>query len=156
MERRRPRPTPYLYPEADLPSRFTSSGESLSSFHLVPRHQRQQTNLGPSASLTLSSLFIVIVLTTQRARQRSRQQHRRQNFPTTLPYAIYSEERGVPATVLVRFCSEGDDTGEATDLALYLNRWKNLFPVAAGKIPPIDWPISWKHLFGNPVPASIY
>ena len=123
---------------------------------VVPRHKRQQTNLGPSASLTLSSLFIVIVLTTQRARQRSRQQHRRQNFQTTLPYAIYSEERGVPATVLVRFCSEGDNTGEATDLALYLNRWKNLFPVAAGKIPPLDWPASWKHPFGNPFPASTY
>jgi len=66
------------------------------------------------------------------------------------------EERGVTATVLVRFCSEGDNTGEATDLALYLNRWKKLFPVAAGKIPPLEYPVSWKHLFGNPVPSSIY
>ena len=56
----------------------------------------------------------------------------------------------------MRFCSEGDNTGEATDLALYLNRWKKLFPVAAGKIPPLEYPVSWKHLFGNPVPSSIY
>jgi len=66
------------------------------------------------------------------------------------------EEEGVCTTVLVRFCSEGDNTGEATDLALYLNRWKRLFPVAADKNPPLDYPVSWRHLFGNPVPASIY
>ena len=69
---------------------------------------------------------------------------------TVLPTARAAGDRGRATK------GEGDNTGEATDLALYLNRWKKLFPVAAGKNPPLDYPVSWKHLFGNPVPASIY
>ena len=99
--------------------------------------------------------MIVLTTTTSRALQQYAQLLA-QNFQTRRPFAVFSEEKDVPATVLVRFCSEGDNTGEATDLALYLNRWKKLFPVAAGKTPPLDYPVSWKHLFGNPVPASIY
>ena len=79
MERRRPMPTPSRRQicQVALPQVVSSYPVFIKS--RGPRHQRQQTNLGPSASLTLSSLFIVIVLTTRRARQRS-QQHRRQNF----------------------------------------------------------------------------
>ena len=97
----------------------------------------------------------MIVLTTLGARQRYN------TFGPELPddpCVAFTFQRGEgrcrhgPREVLL----EGDNTGEATDLALYLNRWKKLFPVAAGKNPPLDYPVSWEHLFGNPVPASIY
>ena len=100
--------------------------------------------------------FINLIVSFYRNPSRSTRTLKYSFLPVTTNRALFSEEEGVCTTVLVRFCSEGDNTGEATDLALYLNRWKRLFPVAADKNPPLDYPVSWRHLFGNPVPASIY
>uniref|UniRef100_T1JGZ0 Uncharacterized protein n=1 Tax=Strigamia maritima TaxID=126957 RepID=T1JGZ0_STRMM len=64
----------------------------------------------------------------------------------------------VDLAVLLLFCSEGDNKPEALTLASYLNEWlnlvevpKNIHPHSVWKIPP-----SWKHLFGNAAPLTMY
>lgn len=65
--------------------------------------------------------------------------------------AFSRSKSDIPATILLGFCSEGDNTKEAIDLARMYNEWTEEVPRADFKIP-----VSWKHLFGNAPPPSIY
>ena len=57
--------------------------------------------------------------------------------------------------MLLSFCSEGDNTSEAIQLALYFDEWKALVP-RKDERPAVKIPVSWKNLFGNAPPAALY
>lgn len=59
----------------------------------------------------------------------------------------------IPCVVLLIFCSEGDNSFDATQLLMKLNSWLLFMPE---DIKNIVYPPSWKYLFGNSVPRNIY
>ncbi len=40
--------------------------------------------------------------------------------------SLFSLELSLPCAVLVRFCSEGDNTSDAIELAAYFDQWKRV------------------------------
>ncbi|XP_077208930.1 proteasome assembly chaperone 2 isoform X2 [Paroedura picta] len=67
---------------------------------------------------------------------------------------------GVEMVVLLKFCSEGDNIPDALVLADYLNEWLQITTNQSGSFPAKSskWktPSSWKHLFGNGLPPSLF
>lgn len=63
----------------------------------------------------------------------------------------------IPLTVLLTFCSEGDNISDAVNLFLYLNAWLKMVPKEKvedwilGKPSDFNFPASWRLLFGSPV-----
>jgi len=62
----------------------------------------------------------------------------------------------LPTTVLVKYCSEGDNTPDAFDLVNQLNGLIGAKEI--GKNGRVDWsvPVSWRALFGGDAPNVIY
>ncbi|XP_015119135.1 proteasome assembly chaperone 2 [Diachasma alloeum] len=56
----------------------------------------------------------------------------------------------IPTAILLRFCSEGDNIPDAIALMNYTCKWISL------NISEIKVPNSWKFLYGNPAPISLY
>jgi proteasome assembly chaperone 2 len=63
------------------------------------------------------------------------------------------EERGFQGLVLLKFCSEGDNTQDAIQVADYLDQYLSWRPSSEThyRVPP-----SWKHLFGPPAPQEMF
>jgi len=60
-------------------------------------------------------------------------------------------EEGVPVAVLLTFCSEGDNAGDALQLLCYLNSWKMWIDSQKSDSKASSWklPSSWKLMYGN-------
>jgi len=64
-------------------------------------------------------------------------------------------DNDVECVVLLKFCSEGDNTSDGLMLADYLNQWLNLIPEKPAQ-EKYKVPHSWRLLFGNPNPVEMY
>lgn len=62
----------------------------------------------------------------------------------------------LPAIVLFKYVSEGDNTPDATQLVGQLNGWLNLLPLNDEGAAKLIVPISWKYLYGDAPPDQIY
>lgn len=64
--------------------------------------------------------------------------------------------RTIRTLLLIKYCSEGDNTPDAFDLLNHLNGVVTLKEV--GKGGRVEWavPVSWRKLFGGDAPAVIY
>lgn len=63
-------------------------------------------------------------------------------------------EKGIPALILYKFVSEGDNVPDAVDL---LQKFNEILPVFdKSQALNVKMPISWKALFGNRAPDGIY
>ncbi|XP_046672332.1 proteasome assembly chaperone 2-like [Homalodisca vitripennis] len=67
-------------------------------------------------------------------------------------------ERKIPCVSFMKFCSDGDNTPEALDLARLVDGWLNVVPVPSGKeeTKTFSQPPSWKYIFGGPSPRELY
>jgi len=63
------------------------------------------------------------------------------------------EQGGLQCLVLLKFCSEGDNTADAIQVADYLHQYLPWRPSSQDKysVPP-----SWRHLFGPPAPQEMF
>jgi hypothetical protein len=55
------------------------------------------------------------------------------------------------ATVLGRFCNEGNNLGDSVDLVVFIVKALNLFDLSTVRL---TFPSSWSHLFGPPLQDS--
>ncbi|XP_012281673.1 proteasome assembly chaperone 2 [Orussus abietinus] len=63
----------------------------------------------------------------------------------------------IESTILIKFCSEGDNILDALALLSYLNQWVCLIELKNNGIERrVKYPLSWKMLFGNLPPCEIY
>lgn len=65
-------------------------------------------------------------------------------------------EEHIPATLIVNFVSEGDNRGDAVDIANYLDSWLKIRKRGGAsekswRIPPV-----WDTLYGNSYPQEIF
>eukprot|EP00088_Acartia_fossae_P029921 TRINITY_DN3084_c0_g1_i6.p1 TRINITY_DN3084_c0_g1~~TRINITY_DN3084_c0_g1_i6.p1 ORF type:complete len:244 (-),score=45.68 TRINITY_DN3084_c0_g1_i6:308-1039(-) len=60
-------------------------------------------------------------------------------------------QQNLAATVLIKFCSEGDNSTDGMVLAQYLNLLVPVFNKSRPKIPK-----SWQHLFGHSAPVQMF
>lgn len=62
----------------------------------------------------------------------------------------------ISCAILLKFCSEGNNSPDAKELAFFLNQWISLVPKDnEGRV---NWkePPSWLHIFGHEAPREIY
>jgi len=64
---------------------------------------------------------------------------------------LSSQAQGINTAVLLKFCSEGDNTGDALALAHYLDQFIQFSHEDKYRTPP-----SWKFLFGQPAPSQMF
>lgn len=67
----------------------------------------------------------------------------------------HATESNIPAVILYKFVSEGDNFFDSIQLCQKANEYLKVIPVADGKV-DIKTPISWKFLFGRNVNREIY
>lgn len=67
----------------------------------------------------------------------------------------HATESNVPAVILYKFVSEGDNFIDSVQLCQKANEYLKVIPVADGKV-DIKTPNSWKFLFGRNVNREIY
>ena len=62
----------------------------------------------------------------------------------------------VPCIILLKFCSEGNNSPDAKELGYFFNQWISLLP--KDNEDNIRWkePPSWLHIFGHEAPRDIY
>lgn len=66
-------------------------------------------------------------------------------------------EKQLSVAVLFKYVSEGDNIPDAVDLALVLDKIIDVIPAKANSTQKaVNYPISWKLLFGNGPPQHIY
>lgn len=75
-------------------------------------------------------------------------------FAKTL-FELFKREN-VSCTIVLKFCSEGDNIPDACELINHLNQWLKLIPVDKKNIAALKFPASWKFLFGNSPPKELY
>ncbi|XP_014205566.1 proteasome assembly chaperone 2 [Copidosoma floridanum] len=66
------------------------------------------------------------------------------------------QKENVPCTVILKFCSEGDNIPDACELINYSNQWLKIIPVHDNNLCKLKFPPSWKFLFGNLPPKELY
>lgn len=67
-----------------------------------------------------------------------------------------ASRKGIPTLILFKYVSEGDNSVDAVSLLEELNVGFNYVDRdTSGKI-KIVFPMSWKSLFGNPLPEHMY
>lgn len=67
-------------------------------------------------------------------------------------------ERSLPAVVLFKYCYEGDNIPDAVETVVHLNKWLN-FVDGSGQedvVKNLKFPSSWRLVYGNRPPKSIY
>jgi len=62
----------------------------------------------------------------------------------------------IPCAILLKFCSEGNNSPDAKELASFLNQWISL--LSENKEGIVNWkePPSWLSIFGREAPSEIY
>ena len=63
-----------------------------------------------------------------------------------------SKERSIPTTLLLKFCSEGDNSVDGLELTGYLEQLVGLRETSSR----LKVPSSWRHLFGAPPPTQMF
>lgn len=67
-----------------------------------------------------------------------------------------ASRNGIPTLTLFKYVSEGDNSVDAVTLLEELNAGFNIIErTDDGKV-NIILPVSWKSLFGNPIPEQLY
>lgn len=68
-----------------------------------------------------------------------------------------ASRNGIPTLILFKYVSEGDNSADAVSLLEELNAGFNFVERGGGdgKL-SIIFPMSWKSLFGNPMPDQLY
>lgn len=67
-----------------------------------------------------------------------------------------ASRNGIPTLTLFKYVSEGDNSVDAVTLLEELNAGFNVIErTGDGKV-NIILPVSWKSLFGNPIPEQLY
>ncbi|XP_037041191.1 proteasome assembly chaperone 2 [Bradysia coprophila] len=67
-----------------------------------------------------------------------------------------ASRNGIPTLTLFKYVSEGDNSADAVTLLEELNAGFNIIErTGEGKL-NIIFPVSWKSLFGNPIPEQLY
>jgi len=69
---------------------------------------------------------------------------------------VRCREKGQSALVLLKFCSEGDNTTDGLMVADYLNQYLAFTKEEVEKKQKYRVPPSWKHLFGPPAPVEMF
>lgn len=64
--------------------------------------------------------------------------------------------KGIPTMILFKYVSEGDNSVDAVSLLEELNAGFNFVDKSHGGKIKIVFPMSWKSLFGNPLPEQLY
>lgn len=67
-----------------------------------------------------------------------------------------ASRNGIPTLILFKYVSEGDNSIDAVSLLEQLNAGFNFIEKGSDGKHNIIFPISWKSLFGNPVPEQLY
>ncbi|XP_054265608.1 proteasome assembly chaperone 2-like [Macrosteles quadrilineatus] len=65
-------------------------------------------------------------------------------------------QKGFPVVSLFKFCYDGDNTPEATELASTVDGWLNIVPTVKDKAKTLIQPPSWKYIFGGPSPQELF
>lgn len=67
-------------------------------------------------------------------------------------------ERSLSCVVLFKYCYEGDNMPDAVETAVYLNNWLNFVDGSTQEdvMKNLKFPISWRLVYGNRPPKSIY
>lgn len=63
---------------------------------------------------------------------------------------------GIPTLILFKYVSEGDNSADAVSLLEELNAGFNFIEKGGDGKFNITFPMSWKSLFGNPLPEQLY
>lgn len=63
---------------------------------------------------------------------------------------------GIKCTIVLKFCSEGDNMPDAIELLNHFNKWIPLVPVDEKNACKLKFPPSWKFLFGKTPPRELY
>lgn len=66
------------------------------------------------------------------------------------------ERKSIPCVVIIKYCLEGDNVLDAIDLLNYFNNWFKLLPLKENNLCELQYPPSWRFLFGNSAPQGIY
>jgi proteasome assembly chaperone 2 len=64
------------------------------------------------------------------------------------------QEKSLPVTLLLKFCSEGDNRIDGLALCEYVNAYLNIIPQYSAQKSKI--PASWKYLFGTSAPVQMF
>lgn len=67
-----------------------------------------------------------------------------------------SKENGVPCLILYKYCSEGDNIPDAYEMLSSLTCILPIFSKKSDIFSQLVQPVSWKLLFGRPLPVDIY
>lgn len=78
-----------------------------------------------------------------------------QGFATKLYQTMEDQLQDMPIGVLYAYVSEGDNVPDAKDLALFLNQVIGVLASPADHS-SLQYPMSWKLLFGNAGPAELF
>jgi len=63
-------------------------------------------------------------------------------------------QKNIPITLMLKFCSEGDNRIDGLELSEYVNTYINIIPDYSGQKSKI--PASWQYLFGHSAPVHMF